>query len=185
MRLRSSDSDRRLLPEYASATHLDTRSHGNTRGSTALLPWRTDALLPLAWRISSIYLYSPDQLSADAILSCNRDRIARLNWYHMRKSPGGAASCAQACNLYHILHVQLAAWPTSSVQAEITPQRPLSCDHLDGRLPSENRLRTGFLCACSKHTSVLDLFQLEDACKHLVRVVRCFLPRDRWVIGRI
>jgi hypothetical protein len=89
MRLRSSDSDRRLLPEYASATHLDTRSHGNTRGSTALLPSRTDALLPLAWRISSIYLYSPDQLSADAILSCNRDRIARLNWYHMRKSPGG------------------------------------------------------------------------------------------------
>ena len=89
MRLRSSCSDRRLLPEYASATHLDTRSHGNTRGSTALLPSRTDALLPLAWRISSIYLYSPDELSADAILSCNRDRIARLNWYHTRKSPGG------------------------------------------------------------------------------------------------
>ena len=89
MRLRSSDSDRRLLPEYASAAHLDTRSHGNTRGSTALLPSRTDALLPLAWRLSRIYPYSPNQLSADAILSCNRDRIARLNWYHTRKSPGG------------------------------------------------------------------------------------------------
>ena len=82
---------------------------------------------------------------------------------------------------YPILHAQLAAWPTSSVRAEITPQRPLTCDHLDGRLPSENGLRTGFLCACSKHTSVRDLFQLEDACRHLVRVLRFFLPRDRWV----
>ncbi len=194
MRLRSADSDRRLLPEYASATHLDTRSHGNTRGSTALLPSRTDALLPLAWQISRIYPYSPDQLSADAILSCNRDRIARLNWYHTRQSPGGGfcdgiqqlpAARKHPTHLYPILHVQLAAWPTSSVQAEITPQRPLTCDHLDGRLPSENRLRTGFLCACSKQTSVLDLFQLEDACRHLVRVVRFFRPRDRWVIGRI
>ena len=89
MHLQSSGSDRRLLPEYASVAHLDTRSHGNTRGSTALLPSRTDALVLLAWRISRIYSYSPDQLSADAILSCNRDRIARLNWYHTRKSPGG------------------------------------------------------------------------------------------------
>ena len=89
MRLRSSGSDRRLLPEYASVAHLDTRSHGNTRGSTALLPSRTDALLPLAWRISRIYPYSPNQLSADAILSCNRDRIARLNWYRTRTSPDG------------------------------------------------------------------------------------------------
>ena len=89
MHLRSSGSHRRLLPEYASVAHLDARSHGNTPGSTALLPSRTDALLPLAWRISRIYPYSPNQLSADAILSCNRDRIARLNWYHTRKSPGG------------------------------------------------------------------------------------------------
>ena len=188
MRLRSSGSDRRLLPEYASVAHLDTRSHGNTRGSTALLPSRTDALLPLAWRISRIYPYSPDQLSADAILSCNRDRIARLNWYHTRKSPVAAfATTYSSCQLrarippYPILHAQLAAWPTSSVRAEITPQRPLTCDHLDGRLPSENGLRTGFLCACSKHTSVRDLFQLEDACRHLVRVLRFYLPRDRWV----
>jgi hypothetical protein len=82
----SSGSDRRLLPEYASVapSHLDTRTHGDTRGSTALLPSRTgtDALLPLALRISRIYPYSPDQLSAGAMLSCNRDRIARLNWYH-------------------------------------------------------------------------------------------------------
>ena len=89
MHLQSSGSDRRLLPEYAYVAHLDTRSHGNTRGSTALLPSRTDALLPLAWQISRLYPYSPDQLSADAIRSCNRDRIARLNWYHTRKSPGG------------------------------------------------------------------------------------------------
>ena len=188
MRLRSSGSDRRLLPEYASVAHLDTRSHGNTRGSTALLPSRTDALLPLAWRISRIYPYSPDQLSADAILSCNRDRIARLNWYHTKvtrwrllRRHTAAASCVHASHLYPTLHAQLAAWPTSSVRAEITPQRPLTCDHLDGRLPSENGLTTGFLCACSKHTSLRDLFQLEDACRHLVRVVRFFLPRDSWV----
>jgi hypothetical protein len=33
---------------WQSAVRRDTRSHGNTRGSTALSPSRTDALLPLA-----------------------------------------------------------------------------------------------------------------------------------------
>ena len=89
MHLRSSGSHRRLLPEYASVapwTHalMATRAALRRFFHRALMP-----LLPLAWRISRIYPYSPDQLSADAILSCNRDRIARLNWYHTRKSPGG------------------------------------------------------------------------------------------------
>ena len=89
MRLRSSCTDHRLLPAYAFVAHRDTRLNDNTRSFKVLLPSRTDALLPLAWQISRIYPYSPDPLSADAILSCNRDRIARWNWYHTRKSPGG------------------------------------------------------------------------------------------------
>ena len=182
MHLRSSGSHRRLLPEYASVAHLDTRSHGNTPGSTALLPSRTDALLPLAWRISRIYPYSPNQLSSDAILSCNRDRIARLNWYHTRTSPDGGfcttySSCQLRARIPPLPHTTCAACSVANEQ-HTSRNHPAEATHMRS---SENGLRTGFLCACRKHTSVRDLFQLEDACRHLLRVVRFFLPRDRWV----
>ncbi len=49
------------LLAYTSGAHRDTRSHGSTLGSTALLPSRTDALLPLAFNDPSCYDASYDR----------------------------------------------------------------------------------------------------------------------------
>ena len=145
--MQSSGSDRRLLPEYASIAHMDTRSHGNTRSSTALLPLRTDALLPLAWQISRIYPYSPDQLSADAIWSCNRDRIARLNWYHTRKAFATAySSCQLRASIQPLSHTTCAACSVANEQ-RTSRNHPAEATHMrsSGRAPTirkqiENRL---------------------------------------------
>ena len=151
MHLQSSGSDRRLLPEYAYVAHLDTRSHGNTRGSTALLPSRTDALLPLAWQISRIYPYSPDQLSADAIWSCNRDRIARLNGSICESHPVAAfataySSCQLRASMQPLSHTACAACSVANEQ-RTSRNHPAEATHMrsSGRAPTirkqiENRL---------------------------------------------
>jgi hypothetical protein len=54
----------------------DVHAHGYTHGSTALLRSPSDLPeLPVQW-LSRLYPDSSDSMQAEAILSCNRDRIA-------------------------------------------------------------------------------------------------------------
>ena len=80
MRSCTSCTDRRPYPIYASVAHRDARSHGYTRGSTALLRSSTNVPEPPVQRISRTYPDTPDQLQADAIPSRYCDCLARFAW---------------------------------------------------------------------------------------------------------
>ena len=54
----------------------DVRAHGDTHGSTALLRSPSDLPEPPVQWLSRFYPDSSDSMQAEAILSCNRDRIA-------------------------------------------------------------------------------------------------------------
>jgi hypothetical protein len=64
------------IPCLCIGSSPDVRTHGYTRGSTALLRSPSDLPEPPVQRISRLYPDSPDQMQAEAIRSRNRDRIA-------------------------------------------------------------------------------------------------------------
>ena len=111
---------------YSLPTHLYlTGTHAVMASRAALRRFCHPALMPScrSHRISRICPYSPDQLLTDSILSCNRDRIARLSWYgtmvpyakvtrwllQRHTAASGCAHTSHLCSLYPTQHVQLAA----------------------------------------------------------------------------
>ena len=155
----------------ANRTALGTHWQGWAQGYLVLPRSPRHEPDPPAQHIRRGYLEHRDELQAEAILCCNRDRIARLAWY-LTHMPPAAAFQAQsssrqlrACILCVKHNEHAACWLTSP---QISAGRGRFCarvasELLDARLPSECARVERYSGAHGRLTPVRDRCQRETA----------------------